>query len=181
LRDEGARQTAVGKEVCAVINAVGFFFLCTAPGLTRAQSSPPGPAPTPRKTSPAARPKKNTPPPDDFAGFQYTDEQQARIDQIHQDVKSRRDAVVKDEKLTAEQRDAMLAGYQRMERSQVYKVLNSQQRKRFSGGFVPGKRRRISSLRQSENRKVGDQYRGIASGPLETGEVGLSVALLTCS
>jgi GH24 family phage-related lysozyme (muramidase) len=80
-------------------------------------------------TSPAARPKKNTPPPDDFAGFQYTDEQQARIDQIHQDVKSRRDAVVKDEKLTAEQRDAMLAGYQRMERSQVYKVLNSQQRK----------------------------------------------------
>jgi hypothetical protein len=109
--------------------AVGFFFLCAAPGLTRAQSSPPSPAPTPRKTSPAARPKKNTPPPDDFAGFQYTDEQQARIDQIHQDVKSRRDAVVKDEKLTAEQRDAMLAGYQRMERSQVYKVLNSQQRK----------------------------------------------------
>jgi hypothetical protein len=109
--------------------AAGFFFLCAAPWLTRAQSSPPIPAPTPRRTSPAVRPKKNTPPPDDFAGLQYTDEQKAQIDQIHEDVKSRMDAVVKDKKLTAEQRDAMLAGYQRMERSQVYKVLTTQQRK----------------------------------------------------
>ena len=109
--------------------AAGFFFLCAAPWLTRAQSSPPIPAPTPRQTSPAVRPKKNIPPPDDFAGLQYTDEQKAQIDQIHEDVKSRMDAVVKDKKLTAEQRDAMLAGYQRMERSQVYKVLTTQQRK----------------------------------------------------
>ena len=39
------------------------------------------------------------------------------------------DAVVKDEKLAAEQRDAMVAGYQRMERSQVFKVLTTQQQK----------------------------------------------------
>jgi Spy/CpxP family protein refolding chaperone len=109
--------------------AAGFFFLCAASELTRAQSSPPSPAPTPRNTPPAVRPKKNAPPPDDFAGLQYTDEQKARIDQIHQDMKSRLDAVVKDEKLTAEQRDAMLAGYQRMERSQVFKVLTTQQQK----------------------------------------------------
>src|SRR5467141_1879170 len=106
--------------------AAGFLFLCAAPGLTRAQSSPP---PTPRKTLPAARPKKDTRPTDDFAALQYTDDQKARIDQIHQDMKSRMDAVPKDEKLTAEQRDAMLAGYQRMERSQVFKVLTTQQRK----------------------------------------------------
>ena len=31
------------------------------------------------------------------------------------------DITAKDEKLTAEQRDAMLAGYQRMERSQIFK------------------------------------------------------------
>ena len=66
---------------------------------------------------------------DDFAGLKYTDEQKAKIDQIHQDMKSRMDAVVKDGKLTAEQRDAMLAGYGRMERSQVYKVLTSEQQK----------------------------------------------------
>ena len=109
--------------------AAGFFFLCAAPGLTRAQSSPPSPAPTPHKAPPAARPKKDSPPPDYFAGFEYTDEQKARIDQIHQDVKSRMDAAATNEKLTAEQKSAMLAGYQRMERSQIYKVLTSAQRK----------------------------------------------------
>ena len=122
----GMNKNRFAKRVAV---AAGFFFLYAAPALTRAQSTPPTPTPPPRKPLPAVRPKKPTPPPDDFAGFQYTDEQQARIDQIHQDMKSRTDAVVKDEKLTAEQRDAMLAGYQRMERSQVFKVLNSQQRK----------------------------------------------------
>jgi hypothetical protein len=59
----------------------------------------------------------------------YTDEQKARIDQIHQDIKSRKDAVVKDEKLTPEQRDAMLSGFGRMERTQVFKVLTTDQQK----------------------------------------------------
>jgi hypothetical protein len=66
---------------------------------------------------------------DYFAGLQYTDDQKARIDQIHQDMKSRMDAVATNEKLTAEQKSAMLAAYQRSERSQVYKVLTTQQRK----------------------------------------------------
>jgi hypothetical protein len=108
--------------------AAGLLFLCAAPRLTRAQSSPPSPAPTPYRAPPAG-PKKSSPPPDDFAGLQYTDDQKARIDQIHQDMKLRIDAVNKDEKLTAEQRDAMLDGYQRMERSQAFKVLTSQQQK----------------------------------------------------
>jgi hypothetical protein len=109
--------------------AAGFFFLCAAPGLTRAQSSPPSPALTLRKTSPAGQPKKNTPPPDYFAGLEFTDEQKARINQIHEDMKSRMDVAAKDEKLTAEQKDAMVAGYQRMERSEIFKVLTTQQRK----------------------------------------------------
>jgi Lon protease-like protein len=61
--------------------------------------------------------------------LQYTDEQKAGIDQIHEEMKSRMDITAKDEKLTAGQRDAMLAGYQRMERSQIFKVLTTQQRK----------------------------------------------------
>ena len=109
--------------------AAGLLFLCVAPGLTRPQSSPPSPAPTPHKAPPVARPKKDTPPPDYFAGLQYTDEQKARIDQIHQDMKSRMDAAATNEKLTAEQKSAMFGGYQRMERSQVFKVLTTQQRK----------------------------------------------------
>ena len=109
--------------------AAGFLFLFAAPGLTCPQSSPPSPAPTPHKAPPVARPKKDTPPPDYFAGLQYTDEQKARIDQIHQDMKSRMDAAATNEKLTAEQKSAMFTGYQRMERSQVFKVLTTQQQK----------------------------------------------------
>ncbi len=112
-----------------MVVAAGFLFLGAASGLTRAQSSPPSPAPTPPKTLHAAPPKKDTRPTDDFAGLQYTDEQKARIDQIHEDMKSRMDTTAKDEKLSTEQRDAMLAGYQRMERGQIFKVLTTQQRK----------------------------------------------------
>src|ERR1700687_649693 len=109
--------------------AAGFFFLCAAPGLTRLQSSPPRPVQTPHRASPVARPKRDTRPTDDFAGLKFTDDQKAKIDQIHQGMKSRMDAVVKDEKLSAEQKDAMLEGYRRMERGQVFKVLTSAQQK----------------------------------------------------
>src|SRR6266403_4699720 len=109
--------------------AAGFFCLCAAPEPARGQINAPGHAPTPPKGAPVARPQRAPSTVDDFAGLKYTDEQKAKIDQIHQDMKSRMDAVVKDGKLTAEQRDAMLAGYQRMERSQVYKVLTTQQQK----------------------------------------------------
>jgi hypothetical protein len=112
-----------------MVVAAGFLFLGAASGLTRAQSSPRSPAPTPPKTLHAAPPKKDTRPTDDFAGLQYTDEQKAKIDQIHRDMKVRMEAVVKDEKSTADQKDAMLAGYRRMERSQVFQVLTAQQQK----------------------------------------------------
>lgn len=105
----------------------GFFFLCASPALTRAQSSPLSPAPAPRRTSPVARPKKEVRPMDDFAGLQLTDEQKADIDQIHKDMKARMDAVVKDEKLGPEQKDAMLSGYRRMEYSEVFKALTPEQ------------------------------------------------------
>jgi hypothetical protein len=107
--------------------AAGFLFLCGSPRLTRAQSSPPGSVRTPQMTSPAARSKSSTGPADDFAGLKYTDDQQAKIDQIHQNAKSRMDAVVKDDRLNADQKAAMLEGLQRMERGEVYKILTREQ------------------------------------------------------
>ncbi len=65
---------------------------------------------------------------DDFAGVNYTNEQQAKIRQIHQDIKARMDAVVKDKKLSPEQKGAMLQGYQHMERGEIYKMLTTEQR-----------------------------------------------------
>ena len=112
-----------------LVVAAGLFFLSAAPGLTRAQSSPPVPLRAPRMVSPAPRPKGDTGPVDDLAGLKFTDDQQAKIDQIHQNMKLRMDTVVKDEKLTKEQKGAMLEGLERMERGQVYRVLTPEQLK----------------------------------------------------
>jgi Spy/CpxP family protein refolding chaperone len=66
---------------------------------------------------------------DVFAGLSYTDEQKAAIDKIHQETDLRRDAVRKDDKLAAEQKDAMLVGYSRMEFGFIYKVLSPEQQR----------------------------------------------------
>jgi Spy/CpxP family protein refolding chaperone len=107
--------------------AAGFIFLCMAPGLTRAQSGQRGPAQTSNVVSSGAQSKKNSLPPDDFAGLTYSEEQKAEIDKIHQATNARKDAVVKDERLNGDQKDAMLQGYSRLEYVQVYKVLTPQQ------------------------------------------------------
>jgi Spy/CpxP family protein refolding chaperone len=112
-----------GKRVAV---AAGFFLLCAAAGLTRGQSASPSPARTPNGASPGAR---DTSPLDDFAGLQYTDEQKAAIDQIRQETKSRKSVILKDEKLTADQKDAMIFGYTRIEYDQIYKLLTRDQQR----------------------------------------------------
>ncbi|HUC55627.1 MAG TPA: hypothetical protein VMR90_16370 [Candidatus Cybelea sp.] len=109
--------------------AAGFSLLCAAPGLTRLQSSPASPVQDPHSARPAVRPHEDTPPTDDFAGLQLTNDQKAKIDQIHQDMKSRMDVLAKNEKLTADQKGAFLEGYRRMENSQVFAVLTPEQQK----------------------------------------------------
>jgi hypothetical protein len=115
-----------------LVVAAGFFFLCAAPKPGRAQSGPENPAPRavpmPRtQNGPSAASAKA--PIDVFAGLKYTDEQKARIDQVHQNMKLRLEAVVKDDKLDADQKHAMLEGYARMERGQIFKLLAPEQQK----------------------------------------------------
>jgi hypothetical protein len=105
------------------------IFLWAAPGLTRAQSASPGPVQTSKVASTGAQAKIDSVPPDDFAGLSYTDEQKAEIEKIRQDTKLHRDAVEKDDKLTADQKDAMLVGYNRLEYGMIYKVLTPEQKK----------------------------------------------------
>jgi len=107
--------------------AAGLVFLSVEPALNRAQSTPPSPPQAPHRASRVVRPKKVTPPPDDFAGLKFTAEQKAKIDEIQKNMKTRMDIVAKDEKLSPEQKGAMLDGYRRMERAQVYKVLTPEQ------------------------------------------------------
>jgi len=109
--------------------AAGFILLCVAPGLIRAQMASPDPGQAPKMASPAAQAKKDSAPPDDFAGLNYTDEQRAEIEKIRLDTKKRREAVAKDEKLSAEQKDAMLLGYTRIEYGRIYQVLSLDQKR----------------------------------------------------
>jgi Spy/CpxP family protein refolding chaperone len=113
--------------------AAGFFLLCAAPGLTRgAQMASPGPAQAPKMASPAAQAKKDSDPLDDFAGLNYTDEQKAEIEKVRLDTRKRREAVAKDEKLSADQKDAMLLGYTRIEYGRIYEVLSPDQKRQIS-------------------------------------------------
>jgi Spy/CpxP family protein refolding chaperone len=107
----------------------GIFLLAAAAGVTRAQSSQPGPVQTPHLPSPAVWPKRDTRPTDYFAGLKFTDDQKAKIDEIHQHMKLRTNAVVNDQKLSADQKGAMLAGFRRMENGEVFKLLTPEQQK----------------------------------------------------
>ena len=106
--------------------AAGLLLVSAIPDRTCGQALPPAGG-IPPKTMPAARPKKAPDPMDDFAGLSFNEEQKAKIQQIRQDIKSRMDVVKKDDKLTADQKEAMLFGFQRMERSQVFEVLTPEQ------------------------------------------------------
>src|SRR5881227_1829582 len=101
---KGLRMHTIVK--CLAV-AAAFLLLGAVSVLARTQSNPPSPAQTPNRVAPTARPKKRTPPPDDFAGLTFTDEQKAKIEQIRQAMKLRMDAVVKDDKLNADQKQAM--------------------------------------------------------------------------
>ena len=122
------KRTRFSRQVAL---AAGLFFLSAAPRLTRGQSNAPSPAPTPQLASPAARPGVDSRPKDIFAGLTFTPEQQAKIRRIHQDFKSRREAVVQDDKLSADQKQAMMEGFHRLENGEVFKVLTPEQQKQI--------------------------------------------------
>jgi Spy/CpxP family protein refolding chaperone len=104
----------------------GFALLCTAVGVAPAQG-PPGPPAQVQQTTLPARAKILAEPMDDFAGLKFTDDQQAKIHKIREDFQNRLDVVLKDDKLSPEQKGAMLQGFKHMERSEIYKALTAEQ------------------------------------------------------
>ena len=111
----------------AAITAV-LMLLCL-PAFARADSARSGAVQTPGAISPSTQPMRAPLPPNDFAGLNLTDEQKAEIDKIHREIESNKSVVAKDEKLTPDQKDAMLLGYTRMEYGRTFKVLTPEQQK----------------------------------------------------
>ena len=127
------KRTRFSRQVAL---AAGLFFLSAAPRLTRGQSNPPSPAPNPQLASPTVRAGADSRPKDIFAGMTFTPEQQLKIRRIHQDFKSRREAVVQDDKLNADQKQAMMDGFHRLEDGEVFKVLTPEQQKQVRQSIV---------------------------------------------
>ncbi len=119
-----------------VVVAGAFLFLFAAPRLSLGQSQP-GAVPAPGMKSASARP--STSPPDFLAGLTLTSDQQARIDWIREDTKSRLALVANDKKLSPEATDAMLHGFQRIENSKIFELLTPEQQREV--------RRRVTAWR----------------------------------
>jgi hypothetical protein len=105
--------------------AAQFMILMAAPGLTRSQSpavQPVRPSAENQQDAYAAA----------FAGLTYSDAQKEAIGRIRQDIASRKAMVLKDDKLTESQKDAMLTGYTRIEYGLIFKQLTPAQQKEVS-------------------------------------------------
>jgi hypothetical protein len=107
--------------------AASLLLLRPIQGLTVGQNSPVSPVIVPHKTVPLAKPRKAIRPEDDL-GLTFSEDQNAKIAQIRQTMKSRMDVVVQDQQSSREMKQAMLEGLQRMERRQVFAVLTPEQK-----------------------------------------------------
>lgn len=116
------------NRLAGVTAVAGVFFLYAAE-LTRAQDPESAAVQSPRMVSPGTRPLRDPSGAGDFAGLKFTDDQKARIDEIHRRMATRKDVVIKSEKLNAEQKDAMMAGLGRMERGEIVKLLTPEQQR----------------------------------------------------
>jgi len=108
--------------------AAGMMSLLTAPAPARAESAPQSAMQALTPASPGPLPTSGSLP-DYFAGLNYTDEQRAEIAQIQHNMDTRRGAVAKDDRLTQDQKDAMILGYTHLENGEIYKVLTPEQRR----------------------------------------------------
>jgi Spy/CpxP family protein refolding chaperone len=109
--------------------AAGFLFLLAVPELACAYRASVSEVQTPTPTVPGSQADSSSSPAEYFQGLEYTPEQKAQIDKIHQDAETKKAAVTKDEKLTQDQKDAMIVGFTHLEYSSIFKVLTPEQQK----------------------------------------------------
>lgn len=128
--------------------AGGFLILFAAPRQALGQPSPTSAAQFPLiKPTPTPPQQRMTyiSPAEYLTGLMLTDDQKAKINQVREDTRSHLAAVVKDQKLGPEVKEAMVGGYQRIENSKIFEVLTPEQQ-----GEV---RRRIATLRAAAQKR----------------------------
>lgn len=138
------------KSARLLIAVSGFLFLLAIPAIAETQSTPLSPTQRPQMLPHASRPKAAARSVDYLQGLTLTEDQKAKIDQIHQDMKSRMDIVAKDPAEDGTAKGAMLEGLARMERRQVFLVLTPEQqaevRKKVMAGRVAEQEKNKTAL-----------------------------------
>jgi hypothetical protein len=124
-----------------IVIAAGGFLCIGSAEFALGQSSPTGVAALTAMTSPSAPRAKSAAPPDLLEGLTLANGQQAKIEQIREQTKSRVAAVDADKQLSPEAADAMRRGYQRLENGKILEVLTPEQQRQV--------RRRIATWRAS--------------------------------
>lgn len=109
--------------------SAGFLFLFAVPGQARAHSTSAVGVQTPTPAMPGSQAESSYNPAEFFEGLEYTPEQKEQIDKIQRDAETRKAVVVKDQKLDQDQKDAMLAGYTKLEYGAIFKVLTPEQQR----------------------------------------------------
>jgi hypothetical protein len=142
---------AAGQRLATrVAVGAGVLVLCVVPALTCAQDQPSAPPPAMRHAGPVQGPARRAASVEDvFAGLNYTAQQKANIQLIQKNSKMRKDSVLKDEKLSPEQRDAMLQGLERIEHGQIFRALTPEQQAEV--------RKRILAQREAQARQRREQ------------------------
>ena len=106
--------------------AAGLVLLTAVPCLSHAQSTSPNSVQASKPVSSASHAQSLA---DAFGGLTYTDEQKEAIDKIRKETASHKEVVMKDTKLNADQKDAMLTGYDRLEYGSIFKLLTPNQQR----------------------------------------------------
>ena len=113
----------------SVAVAAGITLLFAASALARTQSASGGALQAPTAASSVASAKADSVSLNDFDGLNLTDDQKAEIEKIHREIESNKAVVAKTDKLDADQKNAMLLGYTRIEYGRTFNVLTPEQRK----------------------------------------------------
>ena len=122
------------------------LFLFAAPALAGTDNKPLASDQDPHRAPQVTRPPGQAARSEDiFAGLTLTDEQKAKVDQIHKDIISRMKIVAKDPAENADQKGAMLEGLARMERNQIFQILTPEQQAEV--------RKKIAARRESAKKE----------------------------
>jgi Spy/CpxP family protein refolding chaperone len=104
-----------------------FLLLSALPALSHAQNNAPDSTPGQSQAMHEKRGEQNAM----LANLNLTDDQKAKIKQIHEGTRSKVEAVNNDSSLSADQKEAKIRDLRRDTHEQVKKVLTPEQRKQF--------------------------------------------------